>query len=316
MGFADNVFDQKRGGRRESGLNGPMTVANLAGKKRTIEPNGQAGPSSLRKLDLPTPEPDFANRVYMSRENSEYPGLPIFTANTLPPMLPSVKSVTDVDGMASSASDERSHHITPSTPVFGANHNPNTLAPLLSTGYYGSPYMDHRIPPGYDQNTPTSATKTTRTTVNSFINTVTNNTQAPGESPASHQTQIQSIAHHNYRPDPTQIAPMTDPSPLSSTILEESIRKLEHQIQTLQSYDEEFAVLKLEDSRRMLRGQIQDLEAQLSAKRRERGLGLVERLRKEGFSTLAEQVGLEVSMSDSSYGDKVGLGIKQSSSNG
>lgn len=317
MGFADNVFDQKRGGRRESGLNGPMTVANLAGKKRTIEPNGQAGPSTLRKLDLPTPEPDFANRVYMSREGSEYPGMLAYTSTTLPPMLPSVKSVTDGDGMGSSVSDERSHHITPSTPVFStATSNPNTLAPFLSTNYHGSPYMDHRSNPIHDQNTPGSATRTTRTTVNSFINTVTNTTQAPHQSPASYQPHVQSFTHNTHRPDPAQITPITDPSPLSHNVLEETIQKLEHQIQTLQSYDEEFAALKLEESRRMLRGQIQDLEAQLSARRRERGLGLVERLRKEGFSTLAEQVGLEVSMSssDTSYGNKVGLGIKQQSS--
>lgn len=316
MGFADNVFDQKRGGRRESGLNGPMTVANLAGKKRTIEPNGQAGPSSLRKLDLPTPEPDYSNRVYMSREGSEFTNLPVYAANTLPPILPSVKSMTDADGMGSSVSDERSHHITPSTPVFSANNNPNTLAPLLSTGYYGSPYMDHRAHPNHGQSAPTSATRTTRTTVNSFINTVTNTTQAPSQSPTSQQNHIHNIARHNYRTDPTQITPITEPSPLSSTVLEESIRKLELQIQKLKEYDEEFAALKLEDSRRMLRGQIQDLEVQLAARRRERGLGLVERLRKEGFSTLAEQVGLEVGMSDPSCGRKVGLGIKESSSMG
>lgn len=66
----------------------------------------------------------------------------------------------------------------------------------------------------------------------------------------------------------------------------------------------------------MLRGQISELEGQLAARRRERGLGLVERLRNEGFSGLAEQVGIEVGMSGQDFGIKVGLGIKESSSNG
>lgn len=326
MGFADNVFDQKRGGRRESGLNGPMTVANLAGKKRSIEPNGQGGPSTLRKLEFPTPEPDYARRPHMPRDGSEFGSVPAYPANTLPPLLPGVKSVTDIDDMVSTISDDRNHRYTPSTPIFSTNGTSNTLAPFLSTSLYGSPYMDHRVPPIHDQ-TPTSATRTTRTNINSFINTVTNTTSVPPQSPApynhNHNHHLHEPTLHRFRSDPTQdptqiTTPTTESSPTatSSLVLEENIRKIEEQIQALQKYDEEFAALKLEDSRRMLRGQIQELEAQLAARRRERGLGLVERLRNEGFSSLAEQVGIEVGMAGQEFGRKVGLGIKESSSNG
>lgn len=325
MGFADNVFDQKRGGRRESGLNGPMTVANLAGKKRSIEPNGQGGPSTLRKLEFPTPEPDYARRPHMARDGSEFSSVPAYPTNTLPPILPGVKSVTDVDDMGSTISDDRNHRYTPSTPIFSTNGTSNTLAPFLSTSLYGSPYMDHRVPPIHDHSAPTSATRTTRTNINSFINTVTNTTSAPPRSPASHNHNhhVHDTTHHRFRSgpiqDPIQITtPTTESSPIatSSLLLEENIRKIEQQIQALQKYDEEFAALKLEESRRMLRGQISELEGQLAARRRERGLGLVERLRNEGFSSLAEQVGIEVDMAGQDFGMKVGLGIKESSSNG
>ena len=131
MGFADNVFDQKRGGRRDSGGTS-MTFPHLAGKKRAIEPNNAEGPATpLRKLDLPTPEPDLS-RVYMSREGSDF-GV-TYPATNLPPILPSVRSVTEVDSMVS-PSDDRQHHLTPSTPGYGMNGGMNTLPPgPTSTG--------------------------------------------------------------------------------------------------------------------------------------------------------------------------------------
>lgn len=312
MGFADNVFDQKRGGRRESGLNGPMTVAHLAGKKRAIESNGPDGPTTpQRKLTLLTPEPDHAGRLHISREDSDIGGGSIYAAATLPPILPSVKTVTDPDGAISSTSDERSHHFTPSTPNFGVNGGVNTLAPLLSSSHYGSPYADPRPFSKHDGSAPTSGTRTTQTTINSFINTVTNTTKAPPLSSISRQDTIMHLAPHHFRTDTGQSLLL---SPGKSRVLEESIQKLEQQIQALRNYDEEFAAMKLEDSRRMLRSQIQELEAQLAKKQRERGLGLVERLRREGFSSLAEQVSLEAGISDQTYGPKVGLGIQESMS--
>lgn len=114
---------------------------------------------------------------------------------------------------------------------------------------------------------------------------------------------------YTARTDPATITPVTESPPVSSNLLDESIKKLESQIQTLRNYDEEFLAMKLEDSRRMLRKQIQELEAQVEARRRERGVGLVERLRREGFATLAEAVGLEVGIAGQNAA-RVGLGIE------
>ena len=140
MGFADNVFDQKRAGKRESGLNGPMTIAHLAGKKRAIEPNGQDGPSTpLRKLDLPTPEPDFSNRIFMSREGSEFAGLSHYVSSTLPPILPGVKAVTDLDTTRSVGAEHRYGHFSPSTPRFSLSNGVSSLAPLLQSNAFASP---------------------------------------------------------------------------------------------------------------------------------------------------------------------------------
>ena len=332
MGFADNVFDQKRGGRRESSLNGAMTVAHLAGKKRPIEPNGHDGPSTpLRKLELHTPDPDFASRAFMSRETSEFGAIPSYASTTLPPLLPGVRSVAEGDTIMSTTSDI-SHQFTPSTPNFNLNGTGHTLAPLLSaTGLYSSPFAEQK-PPVTTQNqnyNHVQSTTSQRPTASSFLNTVTNTTDASQSPPrASVPLSNASYTNHNHnhttslslstpsRLDPAQITPHTESPPMpSAQILDESIKKLECQIQTLRNYDEEFMAMKLEDSRRMLRKQISDLEEQLQARRRERGMGLIERLRKEGFGALAECVGLEVGIDQQgkvtigSGATRIGLGL-------
>jgi len=104
------------------------------------------------------------------------------------------------------------------------------------------------------------------------------------------------------------MTPVTESSPVNSNLLDENIKKLEQQIQTLKSYDDEFVAMKLDGSRRMLRKQIQELEVQLEARRKEKGMGLIERLRREGFASLAEAVGLEVGLAEKGSG-RVGLGI-------
>jgi len=323
MGFADNVFDQKRGGKRESSLNGPMTVAHLAGKKRTIEPNGQEGPSALhRKIDLATPEPDCSSRIYLSREVSEFgAGSSHYTASTMPPILPSVKTVTDMDAL-STTGDDRHSHITPSTPSFGINGSTNTLAPLMSSSIYGSPY-EQKPPFDPDQNNTASSSRTPRQASSSFLHTVTTSDQSPvSRASVPQQAYIQKYTQssrplqnshghgppHVPRPDPAIMTPLTESPPASNHLLDESIKKLEQQIQTLKNYDDEFVEMKLEDSRRVLRKEIRELEAQLEARRKEKGMGLIERLRKEGFASLAEAVGLEVGLGEQGTG-RAGLGL-------
>ncbi|KAK5100684.1 hypothetical protein LTR70_001416 [Exophiala xenobiotica] len=323
MGFADNVFDQKRGGKRESGLNGPMTVAHLAGKKRTVESNGQEGPSAPhRKINPITPEPDYSNRIYLSRETSEFgAGASHYTASTLPPILPSVKTVTDIDGL-SATGDDRHNHITPLTSSFSMNGSANTLAPLMAASIYGSPY-EQKPPYNPDQKNVAPCSRTPRQTSSSFLNTVTTSNQSHvSRAPLPQQTHIPKNTQvdqpfqnghgrgppHIPRPDPAIMTPLTESPPASNNLLDENIKKLEQQIQTLKNYDDEFVEMKLEDSRRMLGKEIRELEVQLEARRKEKGFGLIERLRREGFASLAEAVGLEVGVGEQAAA-RVGLGL-------
>lgn len=295
MGFADNVFDQKRGAKRENGSAGPMAITSIAGKKRAIESNGIEGPSTpMRKLDLPTPEPDFSHRIFMSREGSEFGNISMYPTNSYAPILPGVRSVTDVDLM-SGISDDRIQHLSPSTPVFTSNGNNHALAPLMqAVSMHGSPLVDHKPHPPVRGHSQVSVPH--RQTSSSYINTVTNTNQSPPRTsmPQTHYVHCPTQSHP--RPDAAQITPITESPPTSSIVLDESINKLEARLQTLKSYDEEFAVMKLEDSRRLLRKEMKEIEAQLEARRKERGMGLVERLRREGFGELAEAVGYEVGL--------------------
>lgn len=316
MGFADNVFDQKRGGRRESGLHGPMTVANLAGKKRSLEPNGHDGPATpLRKLEMPTPEPDFAHRFYMSREGSEL-GSFTFTASSVPPILPSVRSVTE--DVIPTMSEEPMHRYTPITPRYANPNNTHVLAPMAtSSGIYASPYTEHK-PPGP---VPQPLSSSSRQPASSFLEMVTNQTPSTTNRESINRDSTSYPSHTNIsssyigqtRNDPAQITPQTESPPASSNhVVDETIKKLEMEIATLKRYEAEFVAMKLDDSRRVLRDQIADLEAQLEARRRERGLGLVERLRKEGFTILAEAVQNEVGIQSTRPPDgpsRVGLGL-------
>lgn len=313
MGFADNVFDQKRGGKRESGLNAPMTAANLAGKKRALEPNGHEGPATpLRKLEMPTPEPDFSNRYYMSREGSELGSL-AFTASSVPPILPSVRSVTEDAILRSEESVQR---FTPATPGYANTSSSHVLAPIVTpSGIYTSPFTEQKPTTSHQ---PQTSLSTRHSTAPSFLEMVTNQTPSTThESIPRDSTSY--LSHHtssypsHARIDPAQITPQTESPPASSIhIVDETIKKLESQIATLKHYDSEFMAMKLEDSRRLLRTQIADLEAQLEVRRRERGLGLIERLRKEGFAALAEAVQTEVGIQSSRPPDgssRFGLGL-------
>ena len=293
MGFADNVFDQKRGVKRESASAGPLTVAHIVGKKRTIDSTGLEGPSTpLRKLDLPTPEPDFSHRTFVSREGSEFGSVVAYPSSSFAPILPSVRNVADGDLM-SGISDDRMQHLSPSTAGFGANGHNHILPSYLATAsIYDSSKTERKPrPPNIDQ---LQDTTPRRQTSSSYINTVTHATQSPPRSSIPHTQYSNYTLHTQSHTDTTQITPITESPPVSSIVVDESIKKLEARIITLKAYDDEFAAMKLEDSRRLLRGEIQDLEAQLEARRKEKGLGLIERLRREGFDTLAEAVGFEV----------------------
>lgn len=305
MGFADNVFDQKRGGRRESGTASSMSLSQIAGKKRALEPNGTETPMTpLRKLELPTPEPDSSGRIFMSREGSELAAIPPYNS-TLPPILPNVKAVTENSGLMTSPRDDRTMHTGPSTPIFNTHNNSNTLPPMLPRSHYELPYAEPRERHEIGLPVGASVGSSGGYSSSSFLNTV-NNPQP--DIPTS------SIENHTTRPEvtagPAGITPDTESPPAMSLVLDKTITQLEQQIQSLRKYEEEFITLKLEESRRVLRRQLDDLEIQLTARKKERGLGLVERLRREGLATLADMVGMEIGLAkERSVPNTVGLGI-------
>jgi hypothetical protein len=78
--------------------------------------------------------------------------------------------------------------------------------------------------------------------------------------------------------------------------LDASIAELEAQLGKLKKYEEEFIALNLDDSRKMLASEVAELESRIKAKKREKGLMLIERLKKEGFGGLAASVGKEVGL--------------------
>jgi hypothetical protein len=94
---------------------------------------------------------------------------------------------------------------------------------------------------------------------------------------------------------PTKLTPGVDIKVPTAT-LEASIADLETQLIKLKKYEEEFIALNLDDSRRMLTTQVAELEGQIKARKREKSLMLIERLKKEGFGPLAAVVGKEVGL--------------------
>lgn len=313
MGFADNVFDQKRGGRRESGVGGSLTIPHIAGKKRSLEPNTADGPSTpMRKIDLPTPEPDFSNRIYMSREGSDYGS--IQTYNSLPPILPSVHAVTDIDSVSQHRMDEHRAHFTPNRPSFNIPVTSSSiLAPLIPGSTFGTPYEIKPLIPFENSATTSSSRILRHTSSSSYLNTVTNsgrspnNIQQPSATSYNNHAQTSINGTMTNRSDPSSLTPLTESSPVNTGHVDETIKRLEQQIEKLRQYDEEFAVMKLEDARKVLHNQLAELERQLMTRRQERGLGLVERLRREGFVDIADAVGFEVGIEARA---RAGLGIR------
>jgi hypothetical protein len=89
-----------------------------------------------------------------------------------------------------------------------------------------------------------------------------------------------------------------------TAILDASIKDLEAQIDNLRKYEQEFIDLGLEDSRKMLGAQVQELEDKIRQKRREKGVILIEKLKREGYGGLAAQVGKEVGV------EGLGMGMR------
>lgn len=273
MGFADNVFDQKRGSTRGSSV-GVLSAAQIAGKKRPLEPTMQSSQSQSTSL-LPTPEPDRGGR-----EQSEHTSQPSYINTSLPTLLPSVKSLTDAKNFAISPPEERNVRVgASSTPKYGSSPlvqnnmsltgNMNTLPPMLSRPSYTS---------AAHGDSATNSSSSHSRAGSSFINTVTTSTQPETSLMAERSPTKPSVAMISA----------------STAVIDNSIAEIEAKIQTLQKYDDEFATLKLEDSRKVLHTQMEALQRELAAKKRERGMSLMERLQREGLGFLAEAVGNEV----------------------
>jgi hypothetical protein len=94
---------------------------------------------------------------------------------------------------------------------------------------------------------------------------------------------------------PTRTIPTIE-NKAPEAVIDASIATLETQLLKLKKYEAEFIALNLEDSRKMLASQVAALEAQIWEKKREKGLVLIERLKREGFGGLAESVGKEVGL--------------------
>ncbi len=278
MGFADNVFDQRRGGRRESNPNGTSAngslsgVAQITGKKRTISSSAEPGPATpLRKIELPTPEPDFsAIRLGYSREGSDFlMDVPFPSVNgTLPQLLPSIKTLSDGQEFTMSPTDERFTRMSSSPGI----------ASLASTTIGSS-----RITPGLHQS--------------NILPPILNHGPSSNGLFIPHRGSTETFSTPSTVPttSPTKVTPPVDLR-APELALDVSIAALETQVAKLKKYEEEFIALNLDDSRKMLANQVTELEDQIRAKRREKSLMLIERLKKEGFGGLAAVVGKEVGL--------------------
>ncbi|KAK5026097.1 hypothetical protein LTS07_007622 [Exophiala sideris] len=270
MGFADNVFDQKRN-RRESNSNAAGNlpgVAQITGKKRTISSSGEPGPATpLRKIELPTPEPDFSTHSrLLSREGSDLVMDAFGTVNgNLPTLLPSMKTFPDGPDFMVSPSEERNSRVSSSPGI----------ASLASTGIGGG-----RI--GQNITLPPILGHTTQNGV--FI-------------PQHNSSGMLSTPSTAHTTSPTKADVLVaTANKIPTAALDASIVELETQLRNLKKYEEEFIALNLEDSRKMLATQVAELEIQIKTKRREKSLLLIERLKREGFGGLAASVGKEVGL--------------------
>ncbi|EXJ81298.1 hypothetical protein A1O3_07588 [Capronia epimyces CBS 606.96] len=279
MGFADNVFDQKRG-RRESHPNGTTSttslhgVAQITGKKRAISSSAEPTPATpMRKIELPTPEPDLSvnGKLGISRDSSELMIESPFAGihGNLPTLLPSLKRFTEGPDLIVSPVDERHSRVSRSP-------GRATLAPTVASqgrfstnAHYSEnntlpPMLGHTVPNGIFLPQPSSS----------------GSLSTPGSA---------SLASSSKSGDPSD-------TKAPAAALDASITELEARVRSLKKYEEEFIALDLDDSRKMLASQVAELESQIKAKKREKSLLLIERLKREGFGGLAAVVGKEVGL--------------------
>lgn len=259
MGFTDNVYDQKRGQRNStasSGLGGSLlSPPAIAGRKRQISSSDIGPATPLRKLELSTPEPDFASRIDLrrARDGSEYALDPQFDVPHLNggghlQNLPSIKTLPEQQLFTPSSTEE--HLLVGSSPA-----NMSTLATAAFTqGRLG-------------QNAPYSHTL----------------------APILNHTPIlpRQNGHIATLYSPTQTLHV-------QSGIDKSIIELETRIATLRAYEEEFIQLELDDSKRLLADQIASHETDLRLLKKEKSLQLAERLLKEGFGGLADGVRKEI----------------------
>ena len=277
MGFADNVFDQRRGGRRESNSNSAgngtalPSVAQITGRKRTISSSAEPGPATaLRKIERPIPEPDFSSGLEFSREGSDFlvdapfPGM----NGTLPGILPSMKILPEGHDFMMSPTDDRLSKVSSSPGI----------ASLASTTM-------SRIPPTIPQNQ------------NNTLPPMLNHPSSSNSLYLPQRSSAETISTPSSAPttSPTKTTPSVD-AKASTAALDASIADLETQSCKLKKYEEEFIALDLDISRKMLANQVADLETQIKTKKREKSLILIERLKHEGFGPLAASVGKEVGL--------------------
>ena len=320
MGFTDNVFDQKRGHRTSNGhSNGPKLpgVAQITSKKRSLTSADIAPAIQIRRMELPTPEPDYSNRIDLrpSREGSDYPidsqYSSVHSNGTLPGILPSLGAFSDEQGFSSPLRD-RSMTSRLSPAISSLNTSARSSA-------RDSTSLSTTLPPMLSN--PPMPRNPVESTAFSISGTAT---ATPLPSHAMHHTLPFPNLHHDHIPNhtsnplipdqipdlhlhsrklgvssPQELSPSTIPphitqTPIRTTSIDTTITQLEDQIASLRRYESEFLSLNLEDSRRLLAAQMQRLEQSLEEKRREKSLVLVERLRREGFADLAEGVRREL----------------------
>lgn len=275
LGFADNVFDQKRGNRRD----GSTASSQIAGKKRSLESDmtEATGQVIYGKVELPTPDSESSAARFF-REGSEFVTTSSNPDMSYTAMLPGVRTITEGSNYMTSPGQER---MTRPPLMLGgfSTISPSYNRPMMSGSMTPLPPIvlreEHISRPVSGTGIPDRPTRTT----SGFLNTMAVAQQAsPG--PGS----------GNSLPSPA-----ISSSQLAS-ILDKRIHTLEAKIATLRKYDEEFAALKLDDSRRVLQQQLKETESELDARRKEKGISLIDRLKREGFDGLAEVVGKEVGL--------------------
>jgi hypothetical protein len=279
MGFADNVFDQKRGRRESHGsTSAPLPgVQQVAGKKRPLAASNIGPQTPIRKIELPTPEPDLSIRY--NRAGSEF-SVDSFLdrPSTRPSMLPSVKSLAGDSSYFISPPDDRSSRLS--------------ISPGMKSM---PPPMSGPLPPML---APTSIPYTSQANGHGIHMNGSMQAYSPTVQPPS--SAALALLSSNYS---SHLPQHQDPDIKSPTLaLDAEISSLEQQIANLRKYEQDFINLGLSDSRESLRQELEMLEERVRVRRREKGRILMERLRREGFSGLAEVVGREVGVGEGAGG--------------